>query len=269
MSTGLGRSDARDVTVTADLPAGVTLVSSSPGDRPGHGDRDRPQPPPSRSVAIARRPPGPGEADPRCHDCSARTVSGGRQRRPQADPGLRAGPGDRPSPGRSGRRDRRRPGHASIGGHVRGGHHGRRDQPGRGHPCRRRRADPGARLSRTHGPFAAGIMVSASHNPADDNGLKVLDADGLKLDDADRGGARAAHLARGRARRRWAMPRSGDGSMPARPSMPIATTGSPWRIHRRPAAARPPRWRERLGERARPGDPRRDGRAGRGDPRGT
>ena len=31
--------------------------------------------------------------------------------------------------------------------------------------------------------FAAGIMVSASHNPADDNGLKVLDARGLKLDD--------------------------------------------------------------------------------------
>jgi phosphoglucosamine mutase len=34
------------------------------------------------------------------------------------------------------------------------------------------------------GPFAAGIMVSASHNPAQDNGLKVLDAQGLKLDDA-------------------------------------------------------------------------------------
>lgn len=34
------------------------------------------------------------------------------------------------------------------------------------------------------GDDAAGIMVSASHNPADDNGLKVLDADGLKLDDA-------------------------------------------------------------------------------------
>jgi len=31
--------------------------------------------------------------------------------------------------------------------------------------------------------FAAGIMVSASHNPADDNGLKVLDEYGLKLDD--------------------------------------------------------------------------------------
>lgn len=34
------------------------------------------------------------------------------------------------------------------------------------------------------GTDAAGIMVSASHNPAEDNGLKVLDADGLKLDDA-------------------------------------------------------------------------------------
>jgi phosphoglucosamine mutase len=34
------------------------------------------------------------------------------------------------------------------------------------------------------GDFAAGIMVSASHNPADDNGLKVLDAHGLKLDDS-------------------------------------------------------------------------------------
>ncbi|MBA3780082.1 MAG: phosphoglucosamine mutase [Chloroflexi bacterium] len=34
------------------------------------------------------------------------------------------------------------------------------------------------------GGFDAGIMVSASHNPADDNGLKVLDSRGMKLDDA-------------------------------------------------------------------------------------
>jgi phosphoglucosamine mutase len=34
------------------------------------------------------------------------------------------------------------------------------------------------------GDFAAGIMVSASHNPAEDNGLKVLDRSGLKLDDS-------------------------------------------------------------------------------------
>jgi phosphoglucosamine mutase len=33
------------------------------------------------------------------------------------------------------------------------------------------------------GGHGAGIMVSASHNPATDNGLKVLDREGLKLDD--------------------------------------------------------------------------------------
>ncbi len=33
------------------------------------------------------------------------------------------------------------------------------------------------------GEFAAGVMVSASHNPAEDNGLKVLDPRGLKLAD--------------------------------------------------------------------------------------
>lgn len=33
------------------------------------------------------------------------------------------------------------------------------------------------------GEYAAAIMVSASHNPAADNGLKVLDRQGLKLDD--------------------------------------------------------------------------------------
>jgi len=33
------------------------------------------------------------------------------------------------------------------------------------------------------GGYAAGVMVSASHNPADDNGLKVLSGKGLKLDD--------------------------------------------------------------------------------------
>jgi phosphoglucosamine mutase len=34
------------------------------------------------------------------------------------------------------------------------------------------------------GDFDAGVMVSASHNPADDNGLKVLDSNGVKLPDA-------------------------------------------------------------------------------------
>lgn len=57
------------------------------------------------------------------------------------------------------------------------------------------------------GDFEAGIMVSASHNPADDNGLKVLGRGGRKLDDAvedeleqlvwraeELGGADNAHL---------------------------------------------------------------------------
>jgi phosphoglucosamine mutase len=43
---------------------------------------------------------------------------------------------------------------------------------------------PGLAFVTGDGGFAAGIMVSASHNPADDNGLKVLDSAGLKLDDA-------------------------------------------------------------------------------------
>lgn len=32
-------------------------------------------------------------------------------------------------------------------------------------------------------PFVAGIMISASHNPASDNGIKIFDADGAKLSD--------------------------------------------------------------------------------------
>jgi len=42
---------------------------------------------------------------------------------------------------------------------------------------------PGLAYLAGSGDFAAGIMVSASHNPAADNGLKVLDSSGLKLDD--------------------------------------------------------------------------------------
>ena len=52
------------------------------------------------------------------------------------------------------------------------------------------------------GPFAAGIMVSASHNPADDNGLKVLDGAGLKLDDAVEDELEQLIWHRRRARRR-------------------------------------------------------------------
>lgn len=42
---------------------------------------------------------------------------------------------------------------------------------------------PGLAFLVVDGDYAAGVMVSASHNPAADNGLKVLDARGMKLDD--------------------------------------------------------------------------------------
>ena len=41
-----------------------------------------------------------------------------------------------------------------------------------------------AYLTRT-GPFVAGVMISASHNPYQDNGIKVFGHSGFKLPDAE------------------------------------------------------------------------------------
>ena len=41
-----------------------------------------------------------------------------------------------------------------------------------------------AYLTRHHG-FDLGIMVSASHNPYEDNGIKIFGKDGFKLTDAE------------------------------------------------------------------------------------
>ena len=43
---------------------------------------------------------------------------------------------------------------------------------------------PGLAHEARTGPFAAGVMISASHNPYQDNGLKIINHAGLKLADA-------------------------------------------------------------------------------------
>ena len=104
-------------------------------------------------------------------------------------------------------------------------------------------------------------MVSASHNPAEDNGLKVLDADGLKLDDdledeleqliwrddELRGGTNAEVVGR-----------RGAYGVLARYIEPIA--GLAGRVDAR--APDRPRLRERLRVAGRAGDPGRDRRRG-------
>ncbi len=42
---------------------------------------------------------------------------------------------------------------------------------------------PGVAYVACNGPFAAGVMISASHNPYQDNGIKVIDHSGYKLPD--------------------------------------------------------------------------------------
>ena len=42
---------------------------------------------------------------------------------------------------------------------------------------------PGVAYVARTGPFAAGVMISASHNPYQDNGIKIIDHSGFKLPD--------------------------------------------------------------------------------------
>ena len=115
-----------------------------------------------------------------------------------------------PTGGRRGRLAGRGPGHPAFGRHVRGGDHRRRDEHGRRRALGRASCPtPALAFLAADGEFAAGIMVSASHNPAEDNGLKVLDPRGLKLDDDVEDELEAAGAARGRAAGRRRPGRSG------------------------------------------------------------
>ena len=49
----------------------------------------------------------------------------------------------------------------------------------------RRDSDSRGRAAHENGHFAGGVMISASHNPFDDNGIKVFSSDGTKVNDAD------------------------------------------------------------------------------------
>src|SRR5579885_3002001 len=44
---------------------------------------------------------------------------------------------------------------------------------------------PGIAYAARTGPFAAGVMISASHNPYRDNGIKIIDHSGFKLPDEE------------------------------------------------------------------------------------
>ena len=115
-------------------------------------------------------------------------VPGGRQHR--AHPRVGAGPRRGGRARGAGRRPvRRRPRHPALGPHARG-------RPGGGAGQRGRRGRPAGRVPTPEVAWwsaaepAPAAMVSASHNPFPDNGIKLFAAGGRKLTDVSRPGSR-------------------------------------------------------------------------------
>jgi phosphoglucosamine mutase len=69
---------------------------------------------------------------------------------------------------------------------------------------------PGLASATRAGGYDAGVMISASHNPFEDNGLKVFGADGMKIPDALEARIEAIILRKGEA----APAAGGDGAVP-------------------------------------------------------
>ncbi len=176
------------VPVTARLPAGVSLVAASPPEvtvtvtpvatpRPDRLAGDTP-----RGDPVAASHAGAVTMGRLFGTDGIRGVANVDLRPPLA---YALGQGGRPRAGRAGRGPGRGPGHAALGRDARA----RRSPPAR-RAWARTSGSPGScptpalAFLAGSGAFAAGIMVSASHNPADDNGLKVLDSRGLKLDES-------------------------------------------------------------------------------------
>ncbi len=108
--------------------------------------------------------------------------------------------------------------HARVGRDA-GGRHGRRcRRGGRGRPARRGAADAGHAAAHRPLRLRPGVVLSASHNPYADNGIKFFGGDGDKLSDATEEPSRSAW-----SPRRPRVPRSGAraaqrcaGGLPAR-----------------------------------------------------
>ena len=123
----------------------------------------------------------------------------------------RAGAGPRPL--------RDRPRHPRVGSAARGGAGGRAVAgEGRAVESPRRGAHPGRGACVCAARGVPGAMISASHNPFADNGIKFFAAGGLKLTDD------VEEAARGRARPAW-LAVAGDGGRAPAPSRRAAGDG--------------------------------------------